>query len=239
MNSLADVESLLNCLILLNTFTVGFAINFISNVSYDELIAMDQRYASIWFDSGVSSYFTNVPENKVIVMSSLLSSRAWTAIILFSISLFITIGIFIGMNYSDCREDKCFFKAWEKATRPGIAASFALYLVGSIYLYGATSIFSFAAFPKYCGTITSTYAVYAEKSDVYNATSGEMIQGCVVSNIDRVGTGSIMVINILCPLLCCFFILLSHYFRSICMYFGCDIEKEVKPVEIALEDVCN
>lgn len=232
MNSLADVESLLNCLILLNTFTIGFAINFISNVSYDELIGMDQRFASIWFESDVSSFFTGVPENKVIIMSSLLSYRTWTAIILISVSLFITVGILIGMNYSDCREDKRFFEAWEKFTRPGIAASFVLYIVGSIYLYSATGVFSFASFPKYCGTTTTTYAVYAEKSDVYNATSGEMIQGCVLSNIDKVGAGGIRVINVLCPLFCCFFIFLSHYLRTISVYFGYDIEKEVKPIDV-------
>ena len=227
MNSLADIESLLNCLILLNTFTVGFAINFISNVNYDDLIAMDQRFASIWFDSGVSSWF-NVPENKVIIMSSLLSSRAFTAITLFSISLFMTIGILIGMNYSDCREDNRFFQAWEKVTRPGLVASFALYLFGCIYLYGATAIFSYASFPKYCGTMTSTFAVYADMSDVYNATSGEMIQGCIVSNLDKVGAGNITVINTLCPFLCCFFVFLSHYFRTICRYLGYHLEKDVK-----------
>ena len=47
-NSTEDAEGLLNTLLMLCTFTLGFSVSFIAIYNYDDLQEMDRRFASDW-----------------------------------------------------------------------------------------------------------------------------------------------------------------------------------------------
>jgi len=56
-----------------------------------------------------------------------------------------------------------------------------LFLIGFIYLYSVFELAAFISFPKYCGIKTSIFAAYSLPNTIYNTTSNEMIQGCVLN----------------------------------------------------------
>ena len=78
-HSVADAESLLNTLLILNTFLIGFSINFASNQNYENLKSMDLRFLTIWYSEGTSPYFMG-SNSDVVVMSALLAWRSITSL---------------------------------------------------------------------------------------------------------------------------------------------------------------
>ena len=109
--SLADMESLLNTLIVLNTFIIGFIINFIGSANYDSLYDMDLRIASMWSD--FSHVFFGAPDGSTVLISATACNRSWTSLTLLSICLLLTIGSLVELNYSDSRENEDFFCMWD------------------------------------------------------------------------------------------------------------------------------
>ena len=43
-HSFEDIEGLINNLLMLNTFTLGFSISFLAAFEWEALVAMDERY---------------------------------------------------------------------------------------------------------------------------------------------------------------------------------------------------
>ena len=106
------------------------------------------------------------------------------------------------MNYGYCRESDDDFQAWVKIFKYIVALGYIFFIVGFIYMYSAFAVAAYLTFPKYCGIQNSIFANYALPGDVYDSTSNEMIQGCVLNNLAKYQAGNVITaLNVLCPLL--------------------------------------
>lgn len=219
-HSVADAESLLNTLLMLNTFLIGFSITFASNQNYNDLLAMDTRFLTTYYSNEIAPYFSaNIPD--VVIMSAILSYRSVNSLIFFTCSLFIGIGCLLGLNFSDCREDLDYFNEWILYTKFIILFGYLLFIAGFVYLYGAIIIAIFASFPKYCGLKQDGYAYVSTFEEVFNATSQSMIQGCVVQNLrNHQGGTSVSIIDCLAPIIVLFLILWTRNFQTIIVLFS-------------------
>ncbi len=220
-SSLDDIDNLLGTLLVLNMFTFGYCISFLCSVDYDTLYSIDLRFFTDWSD--FSSSFFGQPEGTVVLLSALLSFRLWQSFILVAVSLAITVATILGFDSSKCRENEEYFKNWEKVFRYIILIAFILFLVGSMYLFAATAIFSYGANPKYCTGGSTIYSIYAKLDQVYNATSGTLIQGCVEENLRGVGD-YITYLSVVIPLLLVSLFLLSIYLPQIMKFCGSKVQ---------------
>lgn len=197
--SLADVENLLNTLAMIDTFTMGFVMSIFNSIEYDQMVDMDTRFSSQW--KSINSYFL-APDNVSLLPSVMISVRSWNSMVFLSVSLFITLGLIIGLNFSNCRENPSFFRIWEKTARIFILIAYALTFAGIVYMYSSTAMFGFSNFPKYCGIQAGLWAEYSNSNIVYNATSQSMIQGCIETAAAQKQGGNLMyVVNVICPVI--------------------------------------
>ena len=144
---MTEIEALLSNLMLINTFTIGFIINFINNLNYQDLVDLDKRFFTTW-PASTTVWDIDAPEsvNDVIIISQVLCMRCWTSLICLSISMFISVGLIVGFYNSECKYDYDVFKYWIVPARFLIFTAYALFLTGSIFLYGATTVFSYGNF---------------------------------------------------------------------------------------------
>jgi hypothetical protein len=202
IHSVEDVDNLLSTLLTLDTFIVGFAITFLSGISYSDMIEADFRFFSTYpaLDPKINSFWGGVDGNGThFVMSASLAFRCWMSITFLSVSLFITIGCVIGLNYSNCREDKDEFDSWISYFRFFILIGYILFMVGFMYLYASVGLLAYANLPKYCELSTKAWGVYGPDT-MYNASMGSLTEGCVVQSMNLwQGSAQITALNVLCP----------------------------------------
>ena len=198
---MTEIEALLSNLMLINTFTIGFIINFINSLNYQDLVDLDKRFFTTW-PASTTVWDIDAPEsvNDVIIISQVLCMRCWTSLICLSISMFISVGLIVGFL---------------------IFTAYALFLTGSIFLYGATTVFSYGNFPKYCQLKYMTLGVYADINSVYNSTSGDIIEGCVDANIVNYQGGNYQTtINTVGSIMVVVVFLSSHFMRYFLTLFS-------------------
>ena len=219
---MTEIEALLSNLMLINTFTIGFIINFINSLNYQDLVDLDKRFFTTW-PASTTVWDIDAPEsvNDVIIISQVLCMRCWTSLICLSISMFISVGLIVGFYNSECKYDYDVFKYWIVPARFLIFTAYALFLTGSIFLYGATTVFSYGNFPKYCQLKYMTLGVYADINSVYNSTSGDIIEGCVDANIVNYQGGNYQTtINTVGSIMVVVVFLSSHFMRYFLTLFS-------------------
>lgn len=216
-HSVEDVESLLNTLLLLDTFIVGFSINFMSILSYSDMLEADSRFFGLYstLDLKINSYFGGTDgDGTHIVISATLTFRCWMTITFLSVSLFIAIGCIIGLNYSSCREDERSFHAWLKYFRFFIMLGYALFMVGFMYLNSSVGLLAYSHLPKYCGLELKGWGVFG-KSSMFNVTTSSFTEGCPIENMDKwQGAAQITALNCLCPLVIIPLVTLSFFWGA-------------------------
>jgi hypothetical protein len=82
-------------------------------------------------------------------------------------------------------------------------------------------IFSYGNFPKYCGMKIGVFGVWSDKNLVYNATTNQMIEGCIESTMQHYqGTDNVTALNVLCPAIIVIFAVFSAFMRPVLGFFG-------------------
>ena len=134
--SFEDVEGLLNNLLMLTTFTLGFSISFIAAFEYGALAEIDVRYYNLHkaYPGEVEDAFPSSPKGVHNIFSpsgTMLERGMWSTTIM-SISLTIALGSYVSMCASDAREDEKFFKKWYATFKWIIIFGYFLYFVAYI-----------------------------------------------------------------------------------------------------------
>merc|ERR1712137_274754 len=205
MGSFEDAEALINTLLTFDTFILGFALTFLGLFSYDDLLRMDLRFATIWKD-GYDPSIVNAGSlgqretlgKHVFLPSATVAFRGYYSVGFLAISLSTSLGLYVFMALSTLREDTEFFELWFSYAKYGIIVSFTGLFVGLFYFFGMVATVVIGMYPKYCDVFKGGYESYWAPVDaVYNATSNAMIQGCVSESSLNPSGNAMMAINIL------------------------------------------
>jgi hypothetical protein len=210
-HSVDDAENLINTLLMLDTFFLGFIMSSIGGIGYEDLLAADIRFATSPDLSALKTYFS-VPDDSLILVSQLYAWRSTYSVAFLSSSMILGIGCIIGLNFSDCRENELSFTHWMKYFKYIIGLGYVLFIIAFIGIYSYFCMAQFIVFPKYCKTTRGIYAIYSKKEIVYDEQNESMIQGCSVPTMQGyLGGDMVIALNILCPLLIVFMVIASAY----------------------------
>lgn len=206
-----DFSSLLATLISVDTFTLGFALTFIGSLfSYDDLLAMDQRFASQWSSLDHNYMGGGASSSEIYLPSTSFASRGWSAIEFLSAALFIGIGMYTAIPFF--KHDDRYLTVFKVAT----ALAYVCFMIGFVFFYACTAIAAYARFPKYCNTQASGWAlgqVWGSAS-LYDSSSQKMNQGCITSSIAMQGGDPVTALNVINPILFCsgFILCWAYYY---------------------------
>lgn len=190
-NSFEDYDTLLQTILTINTFTGGFAFTLVATAfSEEDFVNMDTHFVQgygpdKWANEGLLTWW-GVPEDPSVVWlpSYTFIDRGLKSVTALVISLLLSVGAYLSLMYSDCRENEEMLMYWGKNFKFVIVASFALYLYGFALFLGAMTICAYVRVPKYCGPyLAGAYGgVFAPRHQVWNETSQSLIVGCSLAD---------------------------------------------------------
>ena len=154
-HSFEDAEALINTLLTVDTFILGFALTFLGLFSYDDLLRMDLRFATIWKD-GYDPSIVNAGSlgqretlgKHVFLPSATVAFRGYYSVGFLAISLSTSLGLYVSMALSTLREDTEFFELWFSYAKYGIIVSFTGLFVGLFYFFGMVATVVIGMYPK-------------------------------------------------------------------------------------------
>lgn len=206
--SFEDVEGLLNNLLMLTTFTLGFSISFLAAFEYGALAEIDVRYYKLQkdFPGEVEKAFPSAPKGPHNIFSpsgTILERGMWSTTIM-SLSLTIALGSYVSMCASDAREDEKFFKKWYSYFKWIIIFGYFLYFVGYIFFYFMLSAAAIGLFPRYCDSVKggSGSVWLTEKSFTLNGEGEyEIVEGCLTEGIRYPVDAMTILLNVMMPII--------------------------------------
>ena len=206
--SFEDVEGLLNNLLMLTTFTLGFSISFLAAFEYGALAEIDVRYYKLQkdFPGEVEKAFPSAPKGPHNIFSpsgTILERGMWSTTIM-SLSLTIALGSYVSMCASDAREDEKFFKKWYSYFKWIIIFGYFLYFVGYIFFYFMLSAAAIGLFPRYCDSRKggSGSVWLTEKSFTLNGDGEyEIVEGCLTEGIRYPVDAMTILLNVMMPII--------------------------------------
>ena len=206
--SFEDVEGLLNNLLMLTTFTLGFSISFIAAFEYGALAEIDVRYYNLHkaYPGEVEKAFPSSPKGVHNIFSpsgTMLERGMWSTTIM-SISLTIALGSYVSMCASDAREDEKFFKKWYATFKWIIIFGYFLYFVAYILFYLMLSTAAIGLFPRYCDTKKGgSGSVWLTEKSFQSDGKGdyEIVEGCLREGIRYPVDAMTLLLNIAMPVI--------------------------------------
>lgn len=226
-HSFEDIEGLINNLLMLNTFTLGFSISFLAAFENEALLAMDQRYFNVFTgafkgsadDSGklmIESFGEqHIGEDYSLSPSGTILVRGMRSTTCLTFSLIVGLASYVSMCLSDAREDHKFFIKWYSWFKWIILAGYCLYVAGFTLFYLMVSASAYALFPMYCGAKRGflSNSVWLDTKVDFDA-SGAPQEGCFIKGMkDPVGDTT-LILNIMMPailLFCGIVTYVMHY----------------------------
>ena len=228
-HSFEDIEGLINNLLMLNTFTLGFSISFLAAFENEALLAMDQRYFNVFTgdfkgsadDSGklmiesfgeqhIGEHYSFSPSGTILVRGM----RSTTCL---TFSLIVGLASYVSMCLSDAREDMKFFIKWYSCFKWIILAGYCLYVAGFTLFYLMVAASAYALFPMYCGAKRGVLSnsVWLDTKVDFDA-SGAPQEGCFIKGMkDPVGDTT-LILNIMMPaiLLFCGIVTYAMHYKT-------------------------
>ena len=164
-HSFEDIEGLINNLLMLNTFTLGFSISFLAAFEKEKLLEMDQDYYNVFMgvtyqgaeddkgnlmiksfgEQGIGDTYSLSPSGTILVRGMRSSSCL-------TMSLIVGLASYVSMSLSDAREDEKFFIKWYSWFKWIILSGYCLYVAGFTLFYMMVSASAYALFPMYCNS---------------------------------------------------------------------------------------
>ena len=198
--SIDDAEALLNTLLMLTTFTLGFSISFLAAFGHGDLLEMDHRFLTIFADVDKKKVFGATGGGDTFSPSSTILFRGILSTALLSVSLAIGLGAYLSLLLSNCREDERFYNRWWRWNIPPILIGYILYFIGFITFYATVSISAIGVFPKYCKFTYGDYtSAWIYKDESYNATSDTINEGCVSDAMLSPVGNTVTALNVIMP----------------------------------------
>ena len=228
-HSFEDIEGLINNLLMLNTFTLGFSISFLAAFENEALLAMDQRYFNVFTgdfkgsadDSGklmIESFGEqHIGEDYSLSPSGTILVRGMRSTTCLTFSLIVGLASYVSMCLSDAREDMKFFIKWYSCFKWIILAGYCLYVAGFTLFYLMVSASAYALFPMYCGAKRGVLSnsVWLDTKVDFDA-SGAPQEGCFIKGMkDPVGDTT-LILNIMMPaiLLFCGIVTYAMHYKT-------------------------
>lgn len=205
--SFEDVEGLLNNLLMLTTFTLGFSISFLAAFEYGALAEIDVRYYKLQKDlpGQVEKAFPSAPKGRHNIFSpsgTILERGMWATTIM-SLSLTIALGSYVSMCASDAREDEKFFKKWYSYFKWIIIFGYFLYFVGYILFYFMLSAAAIGLFPRYCDSVKGGSGSVWLTNESFTGPNAdgeyEIVEGCLTEGIRYPVDAMTLLLNIMMP----------------------------------------
>ena len=220
-HSFEDIEGLINNLLMLNTFTLGFSISFLAAFEKEKLLEMDQDYYNVFMgvtyqgaeddkgnlmiksfgEQGIGDTYSLSPSGTILVRGMRSSSCL-------TMSLIVGLASYVSMSLSDAREDEKFFIKWYSWFKWIILSGYCLYVAGFTLFYMMVSASAYALFPMYCnskrGGFSNSVWLDVDK-DFKQTPDGWVIhEGCFVEGMkDPVGDSTLF-LNIMMPMILIF-----------------------------------
>mmetsp|Transcript_1856 Transcript_1856/g.7454 ORF Transcript_1856/g.7454 Transcript_1856/m.7454 type:complete len:286 (-) Transcript_1856:1697-2554(-) len=218
-HSFEDIEGLINNLLMLNTFTLGFSISFLAAFENEKLLEMDQRYWNVFMgetyqgsddDSGklmIESFGEqHIGEDYSLSPSGTILVRGMRSTTCLTFSLIVGLASYVSMCLSDAREDQKFFIKWYSWFKWIILTGYCLYVAGFTLFYLMVSASAYALFPMYCGAKRGflSNSVWLDTKSDFNLNTGNPKEGCFIKGMkDPVGDTT-LILNIMMPLILLF-----------------------------------
>ena len=215
-HSFEDIEGLINNLLMLNTFTLGFSISFLAAFENEALLEMDERYWDVFEgnyegkaeDSGklmIESFGEQrIGEDYSFSPSGTILVRGMRSTTCLTFSL-VGLASYVSMCLSDAREDQKFFVKWYSWFKWIILAGYCLYVAGFTLFYLMVSASAYALFPMYCGAKRGSLSnsVWLDTASDFDL-NGKPKEGCFIKGMkDPVGDTT-LILNIMMPLILLF-----------------------------------
>ena len=233
-NSFDDYEALIQTLITINTFTGGFAFTLVATTfSESDFVNMDLHFVGpvgphSWANAGLLNWW-NVSEdpNVVWLPSYTFIDRGWKSVTALVVSLLLSIGAYLALMYSDCRENEEMLSYWGRSFKVVIVVAYALYLYGFACFLGSIAICSYVRLPKYCGAyLGGLYGgVFAMRDQVYNATTNSLISGCSMTVMPKYLGGDVLFLLNSCVGVIVVGLLAYSIALHVSYYYGYDNDK--------------
>ena len=217
-HSFEDIEGLINNLLMLNTFTLGFSISFLAAFEWEKLVEMDERYWKVFKgdtyagdadDSGklmIESFGEqHIGEDYSFSPSGTILVRGMRSTTCLTFSLIVGLASYVSMCLSDAREDQKFFVKWYSWFKWIILAGYCLYVAGFTLFYLMVSASAYALFPMYCGAKRGSLSnsVWLDTTSDFDL-NGKPKEGCFIKGMkDPVGDTT-LILNIMMPLILLF-----------------------------------
>ena len=216
-HSFEDIEGLINNLLMLNTFTLGFSISFLAAFENEALLEMDERYWNVFMgnyegnaeDSGklmIESFGEqHIGEDYSLSPSGTILVRGMRSTTCLTFSLIVGLASYVSMCLSDAREDQKFFVKWYSWFKWIILAGYCLYVAGFTLFYLMVSASAYALFPMYCGAKRGSLSnsVWLDTTSDFDL-NGKPKEGCFIKGMkDPVGDTT-LILNIMMPLILLF-----------------------------------
>mmetsp|Transcript_10413 Transcript_10413/g.47807 ORF Transcript_10413/g.47807 Transcript_10413/m.47807 type:complete len:286 (-) Transcript_10413:681-1538(-) len=221
-HSFEDIEGLINNLLMLNTFTLGFSISFLAAFEKEKLLEMDQDYYNVFMgltyqgaeddkgnlmiksfgEQGIGDTYSLSPSGTILVRGMRSSSCL-------TMSLIVGLASYVSMSLSDAREDEKFFIKWYSWFKWIILSGYCLYVAGFTLFYMMVSASAYALFPMYCnskrgGFSNSVWLDVDKDFAVDELGRGVIHEGCFVKGMkDPVGDSTLF-LNIMMPMILIF-----------------------------------
>ena len=228
-HSFEDIEGLINNLLMLNTFTLGFSISFLAAFENEALLEMDERYWNVFMgkyegnaeDSGklmIESFGEqHIGEDYSFSPSGTILVRGMRSTTCLTFSLIVGLASYVSMCLSDAREDQKFFVKWYSWFKWIILAGYCLYVAGFTLFYLMVAASAYALFPMYCGAKRGVLSnsVWLDTKVDFDA-SGAPQEGCFIKGMkDPVGDTT-LILNIMMPaiLLFCGIVTYAMHYKT-------------------------
>ena len=220
-HSFEDIEGLINNLLMLNTFTLGFSISFLAAFEKEKLLEMDQDYYNVFMgltyqgaeddkgnlmiksfgEQGIGDTYSLSPSGTILVRGMRSSSCL-------TMSLIVGLASYVSMSLSDAREDEKFFIKWYSWFKWIILSGYCLYVAGFTLFYMMVSASAYALFPMYCnskrGGFSNSVWLDVDKDFVQTPDGWVIHEGCFVEGMkDPVGDSTLF-LNIMMPMILIF-----------------------------------
>ena len=215
-HSFEDIEGLINNLLMLNTFTLGFSISFLAAFENEALLEMDERYWNVFEgnyegkaeDSGklmIESFGEQrIGEDYSFSPSGTILVRGMRSTTCLTFSLIVGLASYVSMCLSDAREDQKFFVKWYSWFKWIILAGYCLYVAGFTLFYLMVSASVYGLFPMYCGAKRGVLSnsVWLDTTSDFDDNGPK--EGCFIKGMkDPVGDTT-LILNIMMPLILLF-----------------------------------
>lgn len=227
-HSFEDIEGLINNLLMLNTFTLGFSISFLAAFENEALLAMDQRYFNVFTgafkgsadDSGklmIESFGEqNIGEDYSLSPSGTILVRGMRSTTCLTFSLIVGLASYVSMCLSDAREDQKFFIKWYSWFKWIILSGYCLYVAGFTLFYLMVAASAYALFPMYCGAKRGVLSNSVWLDTKLDFKDGAPQEGCFIKGMkDPVGDTT-LILNIMMPaiLLFCGIVTYAMHYKT-------------------------